>query len=813
MQIDEAMDVAFEGFEKRLEVEFFPSKGVCNHGGLRSLTRSQLDHLLEPAQCTIVSELHNNAFDSYVLSESSLFVYPFRIILKTCGRTQLLKSLPSFLHHASQLSLQVCRCKYTRGTFIFPLNQPFPYTCFGEEVRYLDQFFGELGPGRKAFVLGDASRNQNWHIYSAVAENFHKVSTAAATFTLEMCMTQLDTRVASQFFNESGSKSGKEMTQESGIDALLPHAQICDFSFAPCGYSMNGMEGDALSTIHITPEETHSYASFETMGYNPEALDLQALVNRVVSCFQPATFVMSVHVSGPHHDGKASRSWGSTVLPFGYVCDCSNRQELCGGSVVTFHTFRKRSACGSIVIPQALFPLIHEKGAVDEPSMDEACMHEKNDSLQSLSCGEEDGAEKPCVEDAIAAIQPSLIGSSIEELDMFLRHKISSTTGLSDHFCVMDLGRMVRLWDAWSSALPRIRPYYDLHWNSDGCLVSLLAALGAGFYVSDKAQVAALDTISIAPDRVIICTDDLSELASHIDHTGPLLTTVTSEMELFLLERLNPEAKVILRYRPDGVFAGCSWSPQSGEFVGPAIEQLLLVSKKLKLQVIGVALDLAWNCVTYGEGLRAARRIFEIASSSGHAPLKLLDVGEVLMSDLDGRWSETAARMNVEVEKYFPWEMGVELIANARSIVVEEAVTLTAAVKGATQRGEEGGREVKALWVGEKVKDLVRAMEKRGKSAEIRAISGWSETAEERGRYISCKDDATAGDWVAISKLAVQTRPIHDPKHSNGESIPSFYVYSYDNSDSDEASSSYGGSISSAASSVLTSEDEQEDME
>eukprot|EP00249_Psilotum_nudum_P001731 c14379_g1_i1 orf=243-512(+) len=75
----------FEGFEKRLEVEFFiPSVFVDPEGrGLRTLSRAELDRLLQAAQCTIVSELRNNFCDSYVLSESSMFVYPYRIILKT----------------------------------------------------------------------------------------------------------------------------------------------------------------------------------------------------------------------------------------------------------------------------------------------------------------------------------------------------------------------------------------------------------------------------------------------------------------------------------------------------------------------------------------------------------------------------------------------------------------------------------------------------------------------------------------------------------------------------------------------------------
>ncbi|KAI5412469.1 hypothetical protein KIW84_057225 [Lathyrus oleraceus] len=79
--------IGFEGFEKRLEISF-SAPGLFSDPqgkGLRSLTKSQLDEILAPAECTIVSSLANEDVDSYVLSESSLFVYAYKFNLKTCS--------------------------------------------------------------------------------------------------------------------------------------------------------------------------------------------------------------------------------------------------------------------------------------------------------------------------------------------------------------------------------------------------------------------------------------------------------------------------------------------------------------------------------------------------------------------------------------------------------------------------------------------------------------------------------------------------------------------------------------------------------
>jgi len=333
--------IGFEGFEKRLEIEFFESSFFAESEGrgLRALTRPQLDEMLKVAECTIVSELSNEHFDSYVLSESSLFVYPFKIILKTCGTTKLLLSIPLILSNASNLSLSARNVKYTRGTFIFPGAQSFPHRSFSEEVSYLDKYFGTLGSGGTAYVMGHSGTSYNWHVYSASADDFISDGTSDPVFTLEMCMTQLDRKQASVFYKDQ-LNTAAEMTVKSGISKILPQSKICDFEFDPCGYSMNSIEGPALSTIHVTPEDGFSYASFEAMGYDPKVCDLEPLVERVLSCFRPMIFSIAVHANA----GVCQSSWTKPVWPQGYTCEMISEQELTGKSSVVYYTYRMRNA-------------------------------------------------------------------------------------------------------------------------------------------------------------------------------------------------------------------------------------------------------------------------------------------------------------------------------------------------------------------------------------------------------------------------------------------------------------------------------------
>lgn len=332
--------IGFEGYEKRLEI-VFSDPGIFADPlgqGLRSLSKNQLDEILGPAECTIVGSLSNELVDSYVLSESSLFVYPYKIIIKTCGTTKLLLSIPPILELANAISLSVRSVKYTRGSFIFPGAQTFPHRSFSEEVAVLDSYFCKLGLASKAYLMGRAD-TKKWHIYTASAE---PEKHSDALYTLEMCMTGLDRKRASVFYNTQSS-SAVGMTEESGIRRILPDSEICDFQFDPCGYSMNAIEGEAISTIHVTPEDGFSYASFEAMGYDFKVLKLNYLLERVLTCFQPAEFSVALHTD------CEEQGIGINITPDvqGYSCKEKSYQVLGKNESVIYLSFIKAAGCAS----------------------------------------------------------------------------------------------------------------------------------------------------------------------------------------------------------------------------------------------------------------------------------------------------------------------------------------------------------------------------------------------------------------------------------------------------------------------------------
>jgi len=174
---------------------------------------------------------------------------------------------------------------------------------------------------------------QKWYVYTAGGPASDDV------YTLEMCMTGLDREKASVFYKtENGS--ALTMTEDSGINKILPNSEICDFEFEPCGYSMNAIEEQAVSTIHVTPEDGFSYASFEAVGYDFKVMSLGKLVRRVLDCFEPNEFSIAV---------------GADVAMMSHEKTCSievegySVEEKCYEGSIVYQKFVKKdgSCCGS----------------------------------------------------------------------------------------------------------------------------------------------------------------------------------------------------------------------------------------------------------------------------------------------------------------------------------------------------------------------------------------------------------------------------------------------------------------------------------
>jgi len=237
---------AFEGPEKLLEVWFGASPcnllGSTEPKGLKAVSAETWKEMLDLVNCRVLSIVESEEVDAYLLSESSMFVFPHKLILKTCGTTTLLRGLPRILEIATLFggfpqfpapsskgittAAAPYRVFYSRKNFLFPERQHGPHRSWRDEVMAMDKLF----LGGSAYMIGKMN-GEHWYLYltepyttltppASPTEN--KTETKLLTVpsvlpaadeivcegddeTLEVLMTDLDEENAKQFYLDHAS--------------------------------------------------------------------------------------------------------------------------------------------------------------------------------------------------------------------------------------------------------------------------------------------------------------------------------------------------------------------------------------------------------------------------------------------------------------------------------------------------------------------------------------------------------------------------------------------------------------------------------
>jgi len=249
---------AFEGPEKLLEVWFATSDKTlpasANPLGLKAVSQDSWKGMLDLVNCKVLSVVESRNLDAYLLSESSMFVFPHKLVLKTCGTTTLLYGLPRMLEiaaleagfpHASTdfpgtagAVARPHRVFYSRKNFLYPDQQQGPHRSWRDEVSYLDNMF----LGGSAYMIGKMN-GEHWYLYitgprtqltppaTPVEHHVSHTETKVIDFpgtnsdgavkgdtgdeTLEILMTDLEVDHARQFYLSDASALAQDDAQHA----------------------------------------------------------------------------------------------------------------------------------------------------------------------------------------------------------------------------------------------------------------------------------------------------------------------------------------------------------------------------------------------------------------------------------------------------------------------------------------------------------------------------------------------------------------------------------------------------------------------
>lgn len=256
----------------------------------------------------------------------------------------------------------------------------------------------------------------------------------------------------------------------------------------------------------------------------------------------------------------------------------------------------------------------------------------------------------------------------------------SSMTDDRDAFYVCDLGDILKKHRRWTRALPRVTPFYAVKCNDSRSVVRTLASLGTGFDCASKTEIQLVQSLGVEPSRIIYANPckQVSQIKYASAH-GVRMMTFDSEVELMKVARCHDNAKLVLRIATDDSKAVCRLSIKFGAPL-KACRGLLERAKELGLDVIGVSFHVGSGCtdpLTYSQAIGDARCVFDMGDELGFN-MNLLDIGGGFpgSEDVELKFEEITAVINLALDKYFPADGNVKIIAEPGRFYVASAYTL-----------------------------------------------------------------------------------------------------------------------------------------
>ncbi|XP_054469564.1 ornithine decarboxylase [Anoplopoma fimbria] len=256
----------------------------------------------------------------------------------------------------------------------------------------------------------------------------------------------------------------------------------------------------------------------------------------------------------------------------------------------------------------------------------------------------------------------------------------SSMTDDRDAFYVCDLGDVLKKHLRWARALPHVTPFYAVKCNDSRAVVMTLASLGAGFDCASKMEIQMVQSLGVDPNRIIYANPckQLSQIKYASAH-GVRMMTFDSEVELMKVARCHENAKLVLRIATDDSKAVCRLSVKFGATL-KACRGLLERAKELGLDVIGVSFHVGSGCTdpaTYRQAIADARCVFDMGDELGFN-MDLLDIGGGFpgSDEAELKFEEITAVISPALDKYFPADTGIKVIAEPGRFYVASAYTL-----------------------------------------------------------------------------------------------------------------------------------------
>ncbi|KAH3847749.1 ornithine decarboxylase-like isoform X2 [Dreissena polymorpha] len=274
---------------------------------------------------------------------------------------------------------------------------------------------------------------------------------------------------------------------------------------------------------------------------------------------------------------------------------------------------------------------------------------------------------------------------------------LTKLEGRDESLIVCNIGDVVYKFNNWLRKIPRVKPFYAVKCNDDCVVLKILADLGANFDCASRAEIQKVLSMGVCPSRIIYAHPcKQSSMIRFAAENNVEMMTFDNESELHKLKSLFPTAKLVLRILPSSNFKVlCDLGIKFGVNPVNAIH-LLRAAKSLNLDVMGVSFHVGSGCQdpeAFAEAIQQARMVFDQGRDIGFN-MTLLDIGGGFPGHARApvSFDDISQVVNMALDKHFPAEESVEVIAEPGRYMVASAFTLAVNVisKRIEARGQHG---------------------------------------------------------------------------------------------------------------------------
>jgi S-adenosylmethionine decarboxylase len=320
-RIEKDSELFFEGSEKKAQIII----NVDKLSLLNDIDDVFWDALVNSCGAKILSSMTNTNCKALLLSESSLFIWHHKLLIITCGTSQLVKAIEFFLDSYPIDIVQ--QISYQRKNEYFSHAQP---SCFSQDVKTLRQYISG-----KAYRFGDLDSHHNYLFHQ---DNNFKANINDKSYEI---VAYHISEAASQLLTDS-NLTALSIRNMFHIGELFADFDIDDHVFTPFGYSLNGINNDKFFTIHITPQAESSYISVSAN------FDLISLLPQLIKMLAPTTIdVLTSNESNFEQKIK-------NKLPTQFICTSLVKKSLSIGEEIVFSSYSQKAqqSCEAIDLKQ-----------------------------------------------------------------------------------------------------------------------------------------------------------------------------------------------------------------------------------------------------------------------------------------------------------------------------------------------------------------------------------------------------------------------------------------------------------------------------